>query len=90
MTTALIISELLPLHDDALIADIDRVFDEIDRSVEPTPPGETRELLLIVDELVEEMLAPDAEGLEISLTLDQAATKASPAETADAEVAEVA
>lgn len=76
MTTAIIISELLPLHDDELIADIDRIFDEIDASVEPTPPGEAVELLLIVDELVDEMLADDGDNqLSISLEIGETETK---------------
>ena len=89
MTTALMISELLPLHDDQLSADIERMFDEIDRSIDPTPANDTFELLLIVDELVDEMLAPGAaeEALEISLEL---ALEDRAHETANDEVAEVA
>ena len=71
MTTAMMISELLEFHDDALIADIDRAFIEIDRTVKPTPPGAPDLLQLIVDELVEEMLAPDTKAeLTISLELE--------------------
>lgn len=94
MKTALIISELLELHDDTLIADIERAFDEIDRLVEPTPPGERFELLLLVEDLVEEMLAPEqAEQLSIELELEIGTDKqAAPTRDLDevAEVAEVA
>ena len=70
MTTALIISELLELHDDALLADINRAFDEIDRSVPVLSDGDNA-LMLIVDELVEEMLAPgESSKLSISIELD--------------------
>jgi hypothetical protein len=71
MKTALIISELLELHDDTLIADIERAFDEVDKMVEPTPPGERFELLLLVDDLIDEMLAPlKREQLSIELELE--------------------
>ena len=72
MTTALIISELLELHDDTLIADIERAFDEIDASVPIVADGDSA-LMLIVDELVEEMLAPDrarGESTKLSISLD--------------------
>ena len=90
MKTALMISELLGLHDDTLIADIERAFDEVDRLVEPTPPGERFELLLLVDDLMEEMLAPvQAEQLSIEIELEIGAETT--AQTVDRdEVAEVA
>lgn len=74
MTTALIISELLPIHDDALIADIDAVFDEIDREVAlAREVAEQTALLLDVEWLVDEMLDDTVrlsrEALEISLQL---------------------
>ncbi|KIG15676.1 hypothetical protein DB30_05424 [Enhygromyxa salina] len=90
MKTALIISELLELHDDTLIADIERAFDEVDRQVEPTPPGERFELLLLVDDLTDEMLAPaPAEQLSIELELELGDERVAQAEDRD-EVAEVA
>ncbi|HLT37783.1 MAG TPA: hypothetical protein VK034_15935 [Enhygromyxa sp.] len=62
MTTALIISELLlPIHDDALIADIDAVFDEIDREIAETRAlAQQAALLLDVEWLVDEMLEDDS------------------------------
>jgi hypothetical protein len=72
MTTATIISELLPFHDDALLADIEHIFDELDRNVEATPPGEAFVIMLLVDELVDELLTPvtpDELTIEISLDL---------------------
>jgi hypothetical protein len=90
MKTALMISELLEFHDDTLIADIERAFDEVDRSVEPTPPGERYELLLLVDELVDEMLVPaTGEQLSIELELEIGADQAVATRDRD-EVAEVA
>ena len=93
MTTALIISELLPFHDDALLADIDQIFDEIDRSVAETAPDEAEEILLIVDWLVDEMLTPEScaqrsksDELAIELELEDPAPTAAEAD----EVAEVA
>jgi hypothetical protein len=76
MTTATIISELLPFHDDALLADIEHIFDEIDRSVEHTPPGESFVIMLLVDELYDEMVYDrparrDELTIEISLDLDR-------------------
>jgi hypothetical protein len=75
MTTATIISELLPFHDDALLADIEHIFDEIDRTVPFTPPGEAFVIMLLVDELVDEMIDErpvkrDELTIEISLDLD--------------------
>lgn len=92
MTTALIISELLPIHDDALIADIDAVFDAIDREVaEAREAAEQAALLLdvewLVDEMTEETLRVSRESLEISLTLTESEAEA---ETVRVEVAEVA
>jgi hypothetical protein len=85
MTTALIISELLPLYDDALIADIDAVFDAIDREVEEArEAAEQASMLLDVEWLVDEMLEDTVritrEALEISLTLtdSEAVSQASP------------
>jgi hypothetical protein len=72
MTTATIISELCPFHDDALLADIEHIFDELDRTVESTPPGEAFVIMLLVDELVDELLTPlvpDELTIEISLDL---------------------
>lgn len=90
MKTALMISELLELHDDTLIADIERAFDEVDRLVEPTPPGERFELLLLVDDLIDEMLAPvQTEQLSIELELEIGNKDAAQTEDRD-EVAEVA
>ncbi|PRQ08495.1 hypothetical protein [Enhygromyxa salina] len=90
MKTALIISELLELHDDTLIADIERAFDEVDRLVEPTPPGERVELMLLVDDLLDEMLAPaPTEQLSIELELELGDGRAASTEDRD-EVAEVA
>ncbi|MFO7564103.1 MAG: hypothetical protein R6X02_15765 [Enhygromyxa sp.] len=90
MTTALIISELLPLHDDALIADIDAVFAQIDREVAETREAAEQAALLLdvewlVDEMLEETVRIAREPLEISLTL----TDAEPT-CASEEVAEVA
>jgi hypothetical protein len=73
MTTATIISELLPFHDDALLADIEHIFDELDRTVEPTPPGEAFVITLMVDDLVDELLTPvtpDELTIELALELD--------------------
>jgi hypothetical protein len=89
MTTALIISELLPFHDDALLADIDHIFDEIDRSVAKTPPDEAEEIMLIVDWLVDEMLAP-AKSNELSIELEVELGAEQTAARQDDEVAEVA
>jgi hypothetical protein len=76
MTTATIISELLPFHDDALLADIEHIFDEIDRTVDLTPASEAFVIMLLVDELVDEMLDEqpvkrDELTIEISLDLDR-------------------
>jgi hypothetical protein len=95
MTTATIISELLPFHDDALLADIEHIFDEIDRNVENSPPGEAFVIMLLVDELVEDMLTPVVpDELTITLTLDLGFETAATDVYADhdefAEVAEVA
>lgn len=71
MKTATIISELLEYHDDALLADIDDIFDDIDRNVEPTPPDDAFVIWLLVDELVDEMLTPVVpDRLEIELSLE--------------------
>jgi hypothetical protein len=71
MTTATIISELLPFHDDALLADIEHIFDEIDRSVEASKPGDEFVIMLLVDELVDELLTPvKPDELTIELSLD--------------------
>lgn len=71
MTTATIISELLPLHDDALLADIEHIFDEIDRNVKLTAPDEASAIMLLVDELVDELLTPvKPDELSIELSLD--------------------
>ncbi len=75
MTTATIICELLPFHDDALLADNEHIFDEIDRSVERTPPGESSMIMLLVDELFDEMVYEkpakrDELTIEISLDLE--------------------
>lgn len=74
MTTALIISELIPIHDDALVADIDAAFDEIDREVAlAREQAEHSALLLdvewLVDELLETTVRIARESLEISLEL---------------------
>jgi hypothetical protein len=71
MTTATIISELCPFHDDALLADIEHIFDELDRTVEATPPGEAFVIMLLVDELFDELLTPvTPDELTIELALD--------------------
>jgi hypothetical protein len=74
MTTALIISELLPIHDDALVADIEAAFAEIDREVEETRELARRAALLLdvewlVDEMLDDTVRASLEGLEISLEL---------------------
>lgn len=74
MTTALIISELVPIHDDALVADIDAAFVEIDREVAlARERAEQSSLLLdvewLVDELLETTIRIPREALEISLLL---------------------
>ena len=76
MTTAVIISELIPIHDDALVADIDAAFEQIDREIiaaNDEASRETRALLLdvewLVDELCEETMRLAREPLEISLEL---------------------
>jgi hypothetical protein len=91
MTTATIISELLPFHDDALLADIEHIFDELDRAVEPTPPGEAFVIMLMVDELVDELLTPvkpDELTIEIAIDLTNSDVYADQDEFT--EVAEVA
>jgi hypothetical protein len=91
MTTATIISELLPFHDDALLADIEHIFDELDRTVEPTPPSEAFVIMLMVDELVDELLTPvtpDALTIELAIDLTNADVYADQDEFT--EVAEVA
>ena len=91
MTTATIISELCPFHDDALLADIEHIFDEIDRSVELTPPGEAFVIMLLVDELVDEMLTPVVpDELTISLELDLSTNDVYADHDEFTEVAEVA
>lgn len=73
MTTATFICELLPFHDDALLADIEHIFDEIDRSVDQTPPGEAFVIMLLVDELVDELIdnrPAKRDELTISLELE--------------------
>jgi hypothetical protein len=74
MTTALIISELIPLYDDALVADIDAAFAEIDREIAlANELAEQSALLLdvewLMDELLEDTIRVAREGLEISLEL---------------------
>lgn len=76
MTTALIISELLPIHDDALIADIDAVFDAIDREVAESREAAGQAAMLLdvewlVDEMLEDTIRVSREALEISLMLEQ-------------------
>ncbi|PRQ03014.1 hypothetical protein ENSA5_19530 [Enhygromyxa salina] len=93
MTTALIISEHLELHDDTLLADLDRIFEELARTIEPTPPGESHALLLLVDELVDEMLVPgggEREQLSISLEIEVGGAADHQDDQRSAEVAEVA
>lgn len=88
MTTALMISQMLELHDDALIADIDQAFTEIDREVERSRREDYGPLLLIVDELVDELLAPaKADELSIELELELEDRQA---ELGSSDVAEVA
>ena len=91
MTTAMMISQMLELHDDALIADVEQVFNEIDRSVALTPRDEYGPLLLIVDELVDEMLAPplveESNKLSISLELELGVGEADASANSVAEVA---
>jgi hypothetical protein len=74
MTTALIISELIPIHDDALVADIDAAFDEIDREVALARERAEQSAMLLdvewlVDELLETTVRIARESLEISLEL---------------------
>jgi hypothetical protein len=74
MTTALIISELLPIHDDALVADIEAAFAEIDREVEEARELAQQTALLLdvewlVDELLDDTVRVSREALEISLEL---------------------
>jgi hypothetical protein len=76
MTTALIISELIPLHDDALVADINAAFDEIDREVAAARNRVEHQALLLdvewlVDELSEDTIRVSREALEISLELHE-------------------
>ena len=89
MTTAMMISELLEFHDDALLADIDQAFIEIDRTIKKTPPGQPDLLQLIVDELVEEMLAPDTKR-ELSISLELEVGLGEDLEEPTGDVAEVA
>jgi hypothetical protein len=89
MTTAIIISELLPIHDEALLADIDAAFDEIDREVAEST-ADTDAVLLAVEWLVDELLdtvCTAREPLEISLELTDSDSDSAP--VCD-EVAEVA
>ena len=95
MTTATIISELLPFHDDALLADIEHIFDEIDRTVPFSPPGEAFVIMLLVDELFDEMIHErpakrDELTIEISLDLDRELTDSDVYTDRFTEVAEVA
>lgn len=95
MTTATIISELLPFHDDALLADIEHIFDEIDRSVDLTPPGESFVIMLLVDELFDEMIDErpakrDELTIEISLDLELSGSDVYADRDEFTEVAEVA
>jgi hypothetical protein len=91
MTTATIISELLPFHDDALLADIEHIFDEIDRTVELTPPDDSFVIMLLVDELVDELLTPvKPDELTIELALDLRTSDVYADRDEFAEVAEVA
>ncbi|HVI03331.1 MAG TPA: hypothetical protein VM869_31760 [Enhygromyxa sp.] len=75
MTTALIISELVPIHDDALVADIDAAFVEIDREVALARERAEQSAMLLdvewlVDELLETTVRIRREALEISLVLE--------------------
>jgi hypothetical protein len=89
MTTATFISELLPFHDDALLADIEHIFDELDRTVDSTPPGEAFVIMLLVDDLVDELLTPvTPDELTIEISIDLTSIYADRDEFA--EVAEVA
>ena len=91
MTTALMISQMLELHDDALIADIDQAFTEIDREVERSRREDHGPLLLIVDELVDELLAPaKTDELSIELELELEDRQAEHADLESSDVAEVA
>ncbi len=92
MTTALIISELIPIHDDALLADIDAAFDEIDRKVAAARErSEQRALLLdvewLVDELTEDTIRVSREALEISLEISEPDSDANSDRAGVAEVA---
>ena len=74
MTTAMMIAELMPLHDDELVADIDMTFAAIDRErLAARARAEIDAMLLDIDWLVAEMLggAPHRarEALDISLEL---------------------
>lgn len=95
MTTALILSEI-PIHDDALVADIDAAFDEMNRDwIAARQRAEQEALLLDVDWMVSDLLEEvtvrmSREALEISLELSpESETESDDANTRD-EVAEVA
>lgn len=73
MTTAMIISELISLHDDELVADIDATFDRIDHEVAAARDLEQRTLLLdvewLVDEMLEQTVRISREALDISIEI---------------------
>jgi len=98
MTTALIISELLPLHDDALLADIDAAFTAIDREVAlarqiALASANDYQLQLdvewLVDELLDDTVRIAREPLEISLELTPEGASAADVDPGYHEVAEV-
>jgi hypothetical protein len=96
MTTAMMIAELMPLHDDELVADIDMTFAAIDRERRiAREQAEIEAMLLDIDWLVAEMLGgvprrgrePGREALDISLELTP--DLAEPAVRTPADYAEV-
>lgn len=93
MTTALIISELLSFHDDALLADIDAAFAEIDRDI-ALSRAEVDRLQLdvewLVDELLDDTVRMSREQLDISLELTPEPSSAAKHDAGPDEVAEVA
>jgi hypothetical protein len=97
MTTALILSEM-PIHDDALVADIDAEFAQMNRDrIAARQRAEDEALILDVDWLVSELLddvtvriAREALEISLELTLEAASEAASDDTDNRDEVAEVA
>jgi len=96
MTTAMMIAELMPLHDDELVADIDMTFAAIDRERQAArEQAEVEALLLDIDWLVAEMLGGTAHGARdrgheaLDISLELSPEFAEPAVRTHAEQAEV-